>query len=93
MSNESFSYPLDSAWTTDEIVKVTNFYTLVADAYEIGVNREKLLASYREFKEIVPMKFEEKQLDRELTNTSGYSIYQAMKVASEATTNKIKVTK
>lgn len=93
MSNENFAYPLDSTWDTAEIIKVTNFYSLVADAYEIGVDRQLLLAAYQDFKQIVPMKFEEKQLDRELTNTSGYSIYQAMKVASEATTNKIKVTK
>lgn len=93
MSNESFSYPLDSAWTTDEIVKVTNFYTLVADAYEIGVNREKLLASYREFKEIVPMKFEEKQIDKELVGVSGYSIYKVIKLASSSTSLKIKLDK
>lgn len=93
MSNENFAYPLDSTWDTAEIIKVTNFYSLVADAYEIGVDRQKLLAAYQDFKQIVPMKFEEKQLDNELSNISGYSIYNAIKTAREAATSTIKVIK
>ncbi|CAH0417764.1 UPF0223 family protein [Periweissella ghanensis] len=91
VSNENFSLPLDAAWSTSDIIKVTNFYALVADAYETGVNRESLLAAYRDFKEVVPMKFEEKQLDRDFTAASGYSIYRAMKAAREATQAKLKL--
>lgn len=93
MSNENFSFPLDSTWNTTEIIKVTNFYALIADAYEIGVDREQLLAGYRDFKAIVPMKFEEKRLDREFSEVSGYSIYRAIKSAREATTTKLKLNK
>lgn len=93
MSNENFSFPLDSTWNTTEIIKVTNFYALVADAYETGVDREKLLAGYRDFKVIVPMKFEEKRLDRELGEVSGYSIYQTIKAARETTAKQLKINK
>ncbi|CAH0415756.1 UPF0223 family protein [Periweissella fabaria] len=91
VSNENFSLPLDAAWSTQDIIKVTNFYALVADAYETGVDRELLLAAYRDFKNVVPMKFEEKQLDREFAAASGYSIYQTIKAARESTRPKLKL--
>ncbi|QVI35788.1 hypothetical protein BVJ53_01750 [Lacticaseibacillus chiayiensis] len=87
----NYSYPLDLDWTTDEKIKVTTFYALVEDAYEHGVDRDNLLAAYRGFKQVVPNKSTERQLDREFEALSGYSIYTVVQMARQGVSQKIKV--
>ena len=93
MNKENFSYPLDEGWSTEDIIKVTSLYSAVAQANENGVEQLKLLTAYQEFKTVVPMKFEEKQLDRAFMQASGYSIYKTIKFAHETTAKIIKINK
>ncbi|XJZ28355.1 UPF0223 family protein [Bacillota bacterium Lsc_1132] len=80
-----YQYPIDYSWTTEEIVAVIHFFESIEAAYEKGIQREKLMDSYRRFKEIVPSKAEEKKLCGEFEEISGYSAYRAVKKAKEAT--------
>lgn len=84
-----YQYPISADWKTEEIIDVINFYQSVEKAYEKGINREDLMITYRRFKEIVPSKAEEKQIDREFEEISGYSSYRVIKKAKEADANVI----
>lgn len=82
-----YQYPIDYSWTTDEIVDVIHFFESIEKAYEKGIQREQLMASYRRFKEIVPSKAEEKKICGEFEETSGYSAYRTVKKAKETEEN------
>lgn len=87
-----YQYPIDYQWSTDEIVDVINFFQHIEQAYEKGIERERLMKAYRRFKEIVPSKAEEKKLCGEFEEMSGYSSYRVMKKAKEEGANeKIKM--
>lgn len=87
-----YQYPIDYHWSTEEIVDVIKFFEQIEAAYEKGINREVLMASYRRFKEIVPSKAEEKKICNEFEEMSGYSSYRAIKKAKESeTSEKIKM--
>lgn len=77
----ALNYPLNSDWSTEEIVKVIDFFNLVEQAYETGVERQRLLEAYREFKQIVTSKSEEKQWDQFYMEETGCSSYRAMQQA------------
>ena len=79
-----YQYPIDHTWSTDEIVDVIHFYTLIEAAYEKGVDREDLMKAYRRFKEIVPGKADEKNILDEFQDVSGYSSYLTIKKAKGA---------
>lgn len=85
---KNFSYPLASDWSTSEIVKVTDFYRQIEDAYELnqGVMISKLMTAYGVFKQVVPSKSQEKQLGKQFEQLTGYSWYKTIKEAQ--TTNK-----
>lgn len=77
-----YQYPLDYHWSTEEIIDVVRFYESIEQANEKGIQKIELIKNYRRFKEIVPSKAEEKKIDSEFQEMSGYSIYrtiQAMK--------------
>ncbi|MBM7544294.1 UPF0223 family protein [Periweissella beninensis] len=93
MNKENFSYPLDEGWSTKDIIKVTDLYSAIAQANEKGIEQVKLIAAYKAFKTVVPMKFEEKQIDRAFMQASGYSIYQTLKLAYESKAKIIKINK
>ena len=48
--NEEYSYPLDSDWTTEEILHVMSFYQAVEIGYEEGVLAGKFEEAYNDFK-------------------------------------------
>lgn len=79
-----YHYPLRGDWSTDEIIIVTAFYATIERAYEGGVNRSNVLEAYREFKNVVPSKAEEKTLFREFEEASGYKSYPIVRDAREA---------
>lgn len=87
----SYSYPLDPSWSTEEIVTVVNMLRTVEDAYETGVNRNKVLVNYRQFKAVVPTKAGEKRLGRQFAKLSGYQLYDVVQAARESTKNRIKL--
>ncbi|MEF3328664.1 UPF0223 family protein [Oceanobacillus oncorhynchi] len=80
----NYTYPMDETWSTNEVIDVVNFFSLIEQAYEKKVRRSDLLSLYRRFKEIVPSKSEEKQLFEEFKRSSGYSSYHAVKKARES---------
>lgn len=80
---QNFSYPISPDWNKQEVIDVIYFFQCVEDAYEKGISREKLLVSYRRFKEIVPSKGEEKQICGQFDKATGYSCYHTVKKARE----------
>lgn len=78
-----YQYPLAPDWSTEEIVDVIHFFECIEKAYEKGNTREKLMDTYRRFKEIVPSKAEEKTICGEFEESSGYSTYRVIKKAKE----------
>ncbi|KAB8138611.1 UPF0223 family protein [Gracilibacillus oryzae] len=79
----NYSYPLNESWTTKEIVDVVNYYSFIEKAYEKGIKQQDLILAYNRFKQIVPSKSEEKQLDREFEKQSGYVPYRVIKYAKD----------
>lgn len=79
-----YQYPILFDWSTDETIEVIQFYTSVEKAYEKGIEREELMASYKQFKKIVPSIAEEKKLCGEFEEISGYSAYRVMQKAKSA---------
>lgn len=75
----TYQYPLNPDWTTEEIITVIQFLTLVEAVYEGGVASEDFRLAYGQFKQIVTSIGEEKQLGKSFEMSSGYSIYQAVK--------------
>lgn len=70
--NEGFSYPLDEDWSTEEIVAVVEFFEAVETGYEEGIPAGALKGLYKNFKQVVPTKSEEKTLFKEFKERSGF---------------------
>ncbi|MDX8044885.1 UPF0223 family protein [Gracilibacillus sp. S3-1-1] len=79
----NYSYPIDESWTTEEIVDVVNYYSVIEKAYEKGIIKQDLIAAYNRYKEIVPSKSEEKQLDKQFEKQSGYVPFRVIKKAKD----------
>ena len=43
MNSQNYSYPLDPSWTTKEMETVIAMFRAVEDAYEVGIDRDKIL--------------------------------------------------
>lgn len=84
-----YSYPLDLDWSTEEIIAVTHFYQMIEKGYESGVKKEALSQSYREFKQIVPSKAEEKTLFKEFEKVSNYRPWDLIKQLNNSGKNDI----
>ena len=78
-----YNYPLDCTWSTKDIIDVMSLYNAVEKAYEEGISKTDFLNAYRKFKNVVGTKSEEKQIDKEFQDVSGYSIYKAFKAIQE----------
>ncbi|WP_102347081.1 UPF0223 family protein [Bacillus sp. Marseille-P3661] len=78
-----YSYPISPDWDKQEVIDVIYFFQCIEEANEQGILREKLLASYQRFKEIVPSKSEEKQLCGNFDKATGFSCYRTVKQARE----------
>lgn len=76
---ENYTYPLDLSWSTTEMTAVLHFFNQVEKFYESKVEKTTFIEAYTEFKKIVPSKMQEKQLGREFEESSGYSLYKALK--------------
>ncbi|QPC46198.1 UPF0223 family protein [Mangrovibacillus cuniculi] len=75
---KEYAYPFDMDWTTDEIVLVIDFYQAIEQAYEKGIPAAELKERYKAFKQVVPSKSEEKRLDKEFEEASGFSSYRVV---------------
>jgi len=85
----NYQYPIDTEWSTKEIVDVINFFACVEKAYECGVKQEEVMTKYSLFKKVVQSKMEEKKIGKSFEDTSGYSIYRVITSAKSMTSNKI----
>lgn len=81
---QEYSYPLDPDWTTDEIVKVVEFFEAVENGHEEGIKASELQARYRRFKEVVPSKSEEKTLFKEFREQSGFESFTLVRQLKDA---------
>lgn len=88
-NNQSYSYPIDSDWTTEEMTDVINLWRMVELAYETGINKSDFIAVYQKFKKVIPSIGEERQWSREFESVSGYSLYQVVKKVKETESSKI----
>ena len=79
-----YNYPLVYTWSTDDILDVVSLYNAVEQAYEKGISKEDFLTAYRRFKNVVGTKSEEKQIDKEFEEVSGYSIYRVFQASKES---------
>lgn len=65
------------------MTSVLHFLTRVEQAYESQVPVAELLESYTAFKTIVKSKGQERQIDRDFEQVSGYSSYRAVQAARQ----------
>lgn len=79
-----YGYPLNDAWSKEEMIDVVQFFILIEKAYENQVLRDDVIALYRRFKAIVPSKSEEKQLFAAFKQSSGYAPYPVIKKIKES---------
>lgn len=79
-----YNYPIRHDWSTAEMITVVAFFEVVEKAYETGIVKEQIMDAYRGFKKVVPSKAEEKTLDKEFEEASGYVSYLVVKAAKEA---------
>lgn len=75
--------PIRYEWSQQEIVDVAEFFDLIAQAQEKGVEAKKLREAYAMFKNVVPSMSEEKQVFREVDEQLGLSCYKLVKQAKE----------
>ncbi|WP_182199038.1 UPF0223 family protein [Paraliobacillus salinarum] len=87
----NYSYPINESWSTDEVIDVVNFLSIIEKANEQSIKRDELITAYRRFKQIVPSKSEEKQIGKHFEQSTGYSIYRTIKQAKESESEKIKI--
>lgn len=78
-----YQYPIEYDWSTEEIIDVIAFFQHLEKAYDKGILKEELLASYRRFKEIVPGKAQERKICDEFEQVSGFSSYRTLKMLKE----------
>ena len=79
-----YQYPMESDWSTEEIIDAIAFFQAVEKAYEKGIQREDFMAAYRRFKKIVPGKAQERNLCNDFEEISGYSSYRTVQMAKKA---------
>ncbi|GAF24282.1 MULTISPECIES: UPF0223 family protein [Shouchella] len=75
--------PIRYEWSQEEIVVVAEFFDLIAQTQEKGVDARVLQSAYQAFKRVVPSKAEEKQLFKEIDEQLGLSCYKVVKQANE----------
>ncbi|MGX6961983.1 UPF0223 family protein [Vagococcus xieshaowenii] len=88
---ENYSYPMDMDWTHDEITKVIEMWALIEEVYEKGVEKERLMSVYEQFKSVVKSIGEERSLGKEYEELSGYSLYRVMQKARATDKGKVKM--
>ncbi|GEL76027.1 UPF0223 family protein [Tenuibacillus multivorans] len=78
-----YHYPIDLDWSTDEVINVIEFFRVVETAYEKGIKSKDVLTNYKNFKQVVPSKAEEKSLFKQFEKHSGYVPYKVVQAAKK----------
>ncbi|WP_054710059.1 UPF0223 family protein [Bacillus sp. JCM 19041] len=81
--------PINYEWSQKEIVIVAEFFDLIAEVQERGVQAGELSHAYKAFKSVVPSKAEEKQLFKEVDDQLNISCYKIVKQAQSAPNNEL----
>lgn len=76
---KEYSYPIDLDWSTDEVIKVTEFFHMIEESVERDVDDSTVKKHYLNFKSVVPSKSEEKSLFKAFEKVSGIEPYQIVK--------------
>ena len=82
---KSYSYPLDLDWSTEEMITVVKFFQCIERGYKKGVKAADLNDAYKNFKDIVPSKAEEKTIFREFKSVSSlepFTLVKQLKISS-----------
>ncbi len=75
-----YTYPIDfDLYTKQEAIFLIEFLAMIEDANERKVDKDLLLKKHKKFRKIINSVSTEKQLDKEFTKISGYSIYKTIK--------------
>lgn len=75
---KQYDYPLNSDWSTGEMIAVVNLLSCVEQAYETGINADKFDNAYQKFKQIVTSIAEEKRVGNRFEQVSTYSLYRVV---------------
>ena len=86
-----YQYPLDLEWSVEEMVTVTNMWTAVEQANELGIQVDVFLTTYKNFKEVVKSIGEEKSLGNNFEKVSGYSLYRTVQQAKKTSKGVLKI--
>lgn len=91
--NGNYEYPLIDGLTVTEMTTVINFFNQVELAYENGngVNMESFRAAYDNYRKVIPSKSEQKKMEREFKNNSGYDSYAVIKQLKNGNSKMIKL--
>lgn len=73
-----YSYPIDPSWNMEELLAVMDLLTVVEKAYEGGVSITEVGKVYKKFKDMHFSISDEKQLDKEFKQVSGYSLHEVL---------------
>ena len=74
-----YKYPIDyTLYSTEEVIELVEFLSLVEDANKGSVNEELLLKKYKTYINIINAKSTLKQIDADFFKASGYSIYKTI---------------
>lgn len=79
----NYTYPIDSSWNMEELLAVMALLQVVEKAYEGGVASSEAMEAYRAYKKLGFSISEEKQLNKDFEEASGYSLYQVLQAAKK----------
>ncbi|AEJ30641.1 UPF0223 family protein [Leuconostoc sp. C2] len=88
--SENYTLPIESNWTVEDIVTVSNLIDGVLAVYETGISKRILLERFDQFREVMPAKSEQKQFDRDFEQQTGYSIYKTIQLAQKTIRDKVR---
>lgn len=75
-----YTYPIDyDQFTTEEIVVIVEFLSLIEDANTGKVDPIVLSKKHQHYRSVINSIMIEKQIDREFEKVSGYSIHKTIK--------------
>ena len=88
---QNYQYPIDLQWSTEEMICVVEFWSCLEQAYETGIDRQKFLNQYKQFKTVVKSIGEERRLGKEFEELTGYSLYQTLKQSQQTDAKRLKM--
>lgn len=90
---ENYEYPLIEGISVSEISDLIAFYNAVEAAYETnrGIARDDFKMAYERFRDIVPAKSEQRQLQKKFAEASGFEAYTVIKQFEQTDAKFIKV--